>query len=148
MRTKVSQLLVLLFVLLSTTGWWWTNKIDKKLGEFEKRLQTVTSIEDGKVLLDEINNHIRWHADPKHEKMSPEQLARAEGLRDQLKARGVKIIKEEAGAAIQKGVEWLKSIEFKQKIEWFLGKDDPRRKDFACTTLRAPTDPLYGEGCP
>jgi len=123
---RTSTMLVLLFTLIFVG----CNKIDGKLDELAER-PAATTVEEAKALYDEVANLIRWHRRPENEKMSPEQAARAEALRDQRAEEMSALRKEELKEKVTEGVQWLKSIDLKGKIDWVL-KDSVRMKKFGC----------------
>src|SRR3989344_7597325 len=149
MRTTATML-TLLVLLLCAAGC--GNKIDSKLSELADKPR-ATTVESAKALYDEVNELIRWTADPKNEeKMTPAQLAWAQALRNQRRDEGLALVKEKAVSGVVGilggiGIDVV-SIDAGKARDWFLGFDDPRFLKHACIDAEGGVLRKGEPGCP
>lgn len=129
------------------------NKIDSKLAELAAK-PPATTVEGAKALYTEANDFVRWFEDPAHGKLSPEQLAKAEALRDKRKSDGLTLLGNNilSGAGSVLGGIDLKNVDVGKAKDWFIGLNAPEKEQFAAPNKedhdRGPTDPKGAKGWP
>ncbi|OGI97897.1 hypothetical protein A3A11_01030 [Candidatus Nomurabacteria bacterium RIFCSPLOWO2_01_FULL_43_15] len=149
MRTVTKAFVVLALLLCVGCG----NKIDNKLAELEAKPAAAT-VGDAKTLYKEATDLIRWHEDPQHEQMTPEQLTRAKALQKRRFDEGLALVKDKAASGLSGALGGLgfggfnlQSIDPSKAIDWFLGVGNPEVDKFTGPD-RSPTDQRGAQGWP
>ena len=145
MRTTTTMLALLSLLFCAGCA----SKIDSKLAELAAK-PPATTVEGAKALYTEANDFVRWFEDPAHGKLSPEQLAKAEVLRDKRKSDGLALLGNNilSGAGSVLGGIDLKSIDLKKSVDWFLGVGNPEVDKFTAPEDRPPLDKRGARGWP